>query len=118
MLFQIPKKEENNRKCSPSLKELQLSIFEYIERYYSSKRLHSSLGMFTSNEAEALYWEQKVSSTPGKFYTFLYLSTYLTIVHPQQSRGFVLEAKCFVCSWKILYFFVSIYLTITQYLLP
>ena len=35
------KKEETNRKCYHSLQELQLSIFEYIEGYYNSKRPHS-----------------------------------------------------------------------------
>ena len=56
--FKYLKKEETNRKCYSSLKELQLSIFEYIERYYNSKRPHTTLGMLIPNEAEALYWKQ------------------------------------------------------------
>lgn len=56
--FKYLKKEETNRKCYPSLKELQLSIFEYIEGYCSSKRPHTTPGMLTPSEAEALYWEQ------------------------------------------------------------
>ena len=58
--FKYLKKEETNRKSYPSLKGLQLSIFEYIEGYYNSKRPHSTLGMLTPNEAETLYWKQKV----------------------------------------------------------
>ena len=52
------KKEETNRKCYHSLTELQLSVFEYIEGYYNTKRPHGTLNMLTPNEAEALYWEQ------------------------------------------------------------
>lgn len=56
--FKYLKKEETNRRCYHSLQELELSIFEYIEGYYNSKRPHSTLHMLTPNEAEALYWEQ------------------------------------------------------------
>ena len=56
--FKYLKKEETNRKTYHSLQELQLSIFEYIEGYYNSKRPHGSLGMLTPNEKEGLYWEQ------------------------------------------------------------
>ena len=56
--FKYLKKEETDRKCYHSLRELQLSIFEYIEGYYNSKRPHSTLHMLTPNEAEALYWGQ------------------------------------------------------------
>ena len=41
-----------------SLTELRLSVFEYIEGYYNTKRPHGTLNMLTPNEAEALYWEQ------------------------------------------------------------
>lgn len=51
----IRKKQTSNVN---SLKELQLSIFEHIEGYYNSKRPHSTLGMLTPNEEEALFWEQ------------------------------------------------------------
>ena len=54
----ISKKEETNRKCYRSLTELQLSVFEYIEGYYNTKRPHGTLNMLTPSEAEALYWEQ------------------------------------------------------------
>lgn len=56
--FKYLKKEEINRKSYHSLQELRLSIFEYIEGYYNSKRPHSTLHMLTPNEAEALYGEQ------------------------------------------------------------
>ena len=56
--FKYLKKEETDRKRYQSLQELRLSIFEYIEGYYNSKRPHTTLHMLTPNEAEALYWEQ------------------------------------------------------------
>ena len=54
--FKYLKKEETNRKVYLSLKQLQLSIFEYIDGYYNSKRPHSTLGMLTPNESEALFY--------------------------------------------------------------
>lgn len=56
--FKYLKKEETNRKIYHSFEELRLSIFEYIEGYYNSKRPHGTLGMLTPDEAETLYWEQ------------------------------------------------------------
>ena len=56
--FKYLKKEETNRKNYHSMQELYLSVFEYIEGYYNSKRPHISLGMYMPNEMEALYWEQ------------------------------------------------------------
>lgn len=56
--FKYLKKEETNRKTYHSLQELQLSIFEYIEGFYNSKRPHGSLGMLTPNEKEELFWNQ------------------------------------------------------------
>lgn len=53
--FKYLKKEETNRKIYHSFEELQLSIFEYIEGYYNSKRPHRTLGMLTPDEAETLY---------------------------------------------------------------
>ena len=49
------KKEGTDRKRYHSGQELQLSLFEYIEGFYNSKRPHSTLGMLTPNEVEALY---------------------------------------------------------------
>lgn len=56
--FKYLKKEETNRRTYHSLEELQRSIFEYIEGFYNARRPHSTLGMLTPNEAEALYREQ------------------------------------------------------------
>ena len=56
--FKYLKKEETNRKTYHSLKELQLSVFEYIEGFYNSRRPHGTLGMLTPNEKEELFWGQ------------------------------------------------------------
>ena len=50
--FKYLKKEETNRRTFSSLSELKLSVFEYIEGFYNSKRPHSSLGYLTPNEKE------------------------------------------------------------------
>ena len=55
--FKYLKKEEVTRRTYHSLEELQLSIFEYIEGYYNSKRPHGTLGILTPNQKEDLYWE-------------------------------------------------------------
>ncbi len=57
--FKYLKKEETDRRTYHSFQELRLSIFEYIEGYYNSRRPHGTLGMLTPNEAEALY-RQKI----------------------------------------------------------
>lgn len=56
--FKYLKKEEINRRTYHSLQDLQLSVFEYIEGFYNSKRPHGSLGMMTPNEKEELFWNQ------------------------------------------------------------
>ena len=56
--FKYLKKEETNRRTYHSLQELQLTVFQYIEGYYNSRRPHSSLGMLTPNEKEELFWNQ------------------------------------------------------------
>lgn len=56
--FKYLKKEETNRRTYHSFRELQLSVFEYIDGYYNSRRPHGTLGMLTPNEAEILYREQ------------------------------------------------------------
>ena len=50
--FKYLKHEEINRRNYSSLQELKLSVFEYIEGYYNSRRPHSSLGMLTPNQKE------------------------------------------------------------------
>ena len=54
--FKYLKKEETNRRTYRTFDELQLSIFEYIEGYYNSRRPHGSLGYLTPNEMESAYW--------------------------------------------------------------
>lgn len=56
--FKYLKKEETDRRIYHSLRELQLSLFEYIEGFYNSRRPHISLGFLTPNETEALYQSQ------------------------------------------------------------
>ena len=56
--FKYLKKEEVHRKSYHSLHDLELSIFEYIEGFYNSKRPHASLGMLTPNEKETLFRNQ------------------------------------------------------------
>ena len=56
--FKYLKKEETNRKTNHSLEELRLSIFDYIEGYYNSRRPHGSLAMLTPNQKEELFWNQ------------------------------------------------------------
>lgn len=55
--FKYLKQDEVNRRTYHTLQELQLSIFEYIEGYYNSRRPHGTLNMLTPNEKEALYFE-------------------------------------------------------------
>ena len=54
--FKYLKQDEVNRKTYHTLQELQLSIFEYIEGYYNSRRPHGTLNYLTPNEAEANYY--------------------------------------------------------------
>ncbi len=54
--FKYLKKEETNRRTYHTFDELRLSVFEYIEGYYNSRRPHGSLGYLTPNEAESAYW--------------------------------------------------------------
>ena len=56
--FKYLKKEETNRRIYHSLNELQMSVFEYIEGFYNSRRPHGSLEMLTPNEKEELFWSQ------------------------------------------------------------
>ena len=56
--FKYLKLEETGRRTYHTFNELYLSVFEYIEGYYNSRRPHGSLGYLTPNEAEAAYWRQ------------------------------------------------------------
>ncbi len=46
------KRKKQIKKTYHSLQELQLSVFEYIEGFYNSKRPHGSLRLLTPNEKE------------------------------------------------------------------
>ena len=56
--FKYLKKEECNRKSYHSIKDLYLSLFEYIESYYNDKRPHSYLEYMTPNEKELDFYKQ------------------------------------------------------------
>lgn len=58
--FKYLKKKETNRRTYSSFRELKLSVFEYIDGYYNSRRPYGTLGMLTLNRVETLYWEQKL----------------------------------------------------------
>lgn len=47
-----------SRRTYRTFKELHLSVFEYIEGFYNSRRPHGSLGYLTPNEMESAYWGQ------------------------------------------------------------
>ncbi len=50
-LFKYLKTEEHITQ-----KEPELSVVQYIERFYNSKRPHGSLGLMSPNEKEQNYW--------------------------------------------------------------
>ena len=54
--FKYLKLEETNRKTYHSLQELQLSVFEYIDGYYNSRRPHGTLDYMTPDEKEEQYF--------------------------------------------------------------
>lgn len=56
--FKYLKREETNRRTYHTFHALHLSIFEYIEGFYNSRRPHGSLGYLTPNEMESAYWGQ------------------------------------------------------------
>lgn len=56
--FKYLKKEETNRRTFSSLSELKISVFEYIEGFYNSKRPHSSLEYLTPNEKESKFYSR------------------------------------------------------------
>lgn len=53
--FKYLKKEETNRRSYSSLQDLKISIFEYIEGFYNSKRPHGTIGNLTPNAMEQSY---------------------------------------------------------------
>lgn len=61
--FKYLKKEEVNRRHYHSLEELKLSVFQYIEGFYNSKRPHGSIGYLTPNEMENNYYLRLTQSS-------------------------------------------------------
>lgn len=55
--FKFLKLEELNRKTFYNKSQLELSLFEYIEGFYNSKRPHSANNMLPPNQKEKLYFE-------------------------------------------------------------
>ena len=55
--FRYLKKEQTDRFCYRTFAELRASLFEYIDGYYNSRRLHSAIGYRTPNEFEKLYFD-------------------------------------------------------------
>jgi len=68
-----------NRKTYHYFQELKLSIFEYIEGYYNSKRLHPTFGMLTPNEKEEYFWAQALKFVLRKF-SLIIVSTRLIMI--------------------------------------
>ena len=56
--FKYLKKEDTNRRTFSSFSELKLSVFEYIEGFYNSKRPHSSIGYLTPNEKKLQFYSR------------------------------------------------------------
>ncbi len=56
--FKYLKKEQTGRMTYSTMRELHISVFEYIEGFYNSRRPHGSLDYMTPNEFEEAYWKQ------------------------------------------------------------
>ena len=54
--FKYLKKEETDRYRYRTFEQLRASILGYIDGYYNSRRLHSSIGYMTPNEKDALFY--------------------------------------------------------------
>lgn len=57
--FKYLKQEETDRRTYHTFNALYLSVFEYIEGFYNSRRPHGSLGYLTPIEVETAYWAQR-----------------------------------------------------------
>ena len=55
--FKFLKFEELNRQTFYNQAQLALSLFEYIEGFYNSKRPHSANHMLSPNQKEKLYFD-------------------------------------------------------------
>ena len=54
--FKFIKAEETNRKNYFTLADLQISLFEYIDGFYDSKRPHSAIHFLSPNDFEAKFF--------------------------------------------------------------
>ena len=57
--FKYLKKEETDRYRYRTFEQLRASILGYIDGYYNSRRLHSSIGYMTPNEKDALFYGKR-----------------------------------------------------------
>ena len=55
--FKFLKLKELNRQTFCTKAQLELSLFEYIECFYNSKRHHSANNMLSPNQKEKLYFD-------------------------------------------------------------
>lgn len=56
--FKYLKLEQTNRRFYNSFDDLSLSVFQYIDGYYNSRRPHSSIGLLTPNQFEHNFFSQ------------------------------------------------------------
>jgi transposase InsO family protein len=56
--FKYLKKELTNRHSYSSIKELNMSLFEYVEGFYNKSRPHSSNGMLSPVEKEVAFFNR------------------------------------------------------------
>ena len=54
--FKFLKAEETNRKIYSSFSDLQISLFEYINGFYNSKRPHSAINFLSPNDFESKFF--------------------------------------------------------------
>lgn len=54
--FKYLKAEETNRRVYSNFTDLQLSLFEYIESFYNSKRPHSAINFLSPNVFEDIFF--------------------------------------------------------------
>lgn len=59
--FKFLKLEELNRRTYNNKSELEISLFEYIEGFYNSKRPHSANNMLSPNQKEDMYFSKSQS---------------------------------------------------------
>lgn len=57
--FKYLKKEETDRYRYRTFEQLMVSILGYIDGYYNSRRLHSSIGYMTPNEKDASFYRKR-----------------------------------------------------------